>query len=75
MRNAIKGVNDLATLHPKLVEKWAYSKNEKGPEQYLPNSGKKAWWICKRCGHSWEAVIRSRNIDHGCPKCNHKKKK
>lgn len=69
------GVNDLKTINPQLTEEWDYSKNEKGPEQYLPNSGKKAWWICKQCGHSWEAVIRSRNIGHGCPKCNHKKKK
>ncbi len=69
------GVNDLKTINPQLTEEWDYSKNEKGPEQYLPNSGKTVWWICKQCGHSWEAVIRSRNIGHGCPKCNHKKKK
>ncbi len=74
-RVARVGVNDLKTINPDLVKEWDFAKNEKGPEQYLPNSGKKAWWICKQCGHSWEAVIRSRNIGHGCPKCNHKKKK
>lgn len=68
------GVNDLKTINPELVLDWDYSKNTQGPEEFLPNSGKKAWWICGKCGHSWEAVIRSRNIGHGCPKCSKKRK-
>lgn len=63
------GVNDLKTINPDLCEEWDYKKNEKGPEEYLPNSGKKVWWKCGKCGHEWFAVIRSRNREHGCPNC------
>ncbi len=68
------GVNDLKSVNPELVEEWDSTKNEKGPEQFLPNSSKPAWWICKRCGHSWRAVICNRNKGHGCPKCSKKKR-
>lgn len=68
------GVNDLKTVNPELAAQWDYSKNEKGPEQFLPNSGKKAWWICEECGNSWETVIRTRNKGSGCPKCSKREK-
>lgn len=69
------GVNDLKTINPALASEWNYSRNEgRNPEDYLPNSGKKAWWKCKICGHEWEAVIRTRNKGSGCPKCNNKEK-
>lgn len=64
------GANDLRTVNPALCKEWNYEKNAKGPEEYLPNSGKKAWWKCKKCGHEWAAVIRSRNKGSGCPKCS-----
>ena len=63
------GVNDLKTINPQLIWEWDYSKNTKKPEEYLPNSGKKVWWKCRKCNHEWEAVIRSRNKGCGCPKC------
>lgn len=69
------GENDLKTVNPNLVKEWDYSRNEKEPEQYKPNSGKKAWWTCSCCGHNWEAEIRSRNRGHGCPKCSRLKRK
>jgi rubrerythrin len=69
------GENDLKTVNPDLAKEWDYSRNEKGPEEYKPNSGKKAWWICGSCGHSWEAEIRSRNRGHGCPECARIKRK
>lgn len=69
------GVNDLRTVNPNLCKEWDYSKNIKGPEEYLPNSGKKVWWRCGVCNHGWEAVIRSRNTGSGCPKCSKRRKK
>ena len=63
------GENDLKSSNPDLAKEWDSSKNEKGPEQYKPNSGKKAWWICGNCGNNWEAEIRSRNKGAGCPEC------
>ena len=59
----------LATLHPKLVEQWDYSKNRKlKPEDVTSGSTKKAWWLCDK-GHSWKAEIASRVKGRGCPTC------
>lgn len=70
------GVNDLATLFPELLKEWDYQNNtDLDPGKLLPGSGKKAWWICSRCGHKWEASITSRTKGHGCPKCAKQKSK
>ena len=41
-----------------------------------PKSSNKYWWLCKKCGHAWEAKVENR-VTHktGCPKCSRKKKK
>lgn len=63
-----KGINDLKTLYPNLAEQWDYSKNENLlPEEFLPGSGKKVWWICPICGESWEASIHNRTRGSNCP--------
>lgn len=70
------GENDLKTLFPELLNEWNYEKNiDIKPETFLPKSGKKVWWKCKRCGHEWEATIGSRTNGHGCPRCNRKKQR
>ena len=63
------GKTDLATVNPELIKEWDYEKNLNKPQDYLPNSSKKVWWKC-RFGHSWEAVISSRNAGRGCPECS-----
>lgn len=73
-RVPMTGVDDLLTVNPSLCKEWNYSKNILQPSQVLPGSGKKVWWICAKCGHEWQATINSRK-KHGCPKCNHKRKK
>jgi hypothetical protein len=60
---------NLLVCNPKLASEWNCEKNEKTPEKYLPNSGKKVWWKCSKCGHEWPAIIESRNVGNGCPKC------
>ena len=40
-KRPIVGVNDLATINPKLAKEWNYRKNSKSPVDFLPNSGKK----------------------------------
>ncbi len=72
-RVPIVGVNDLKTINPKLASEWNYKKNDgKKPENFLPNSGKKAWWICANCGNEWQQIIRIRNQGSACPKCKRK---
>lgn len=69
------GVNDLATLNPKLASEWHPTKNgDLTPSDFMPGSNKKAWWICEN-GHEWAAVISSRNQGCGCMACHRAKRK
>lgn len=71
----VKGETDLKTINPLLAREWNYDKNKNLiPESFLPNSGKKVWWICSNCGYEWEETIFSRNRKKAltCPQC-HKK--
>ena len=71
----LKGYNDLETLNPKLAAQWHPAKNgEQKPSDFMPNSNKKAWWICEN-GHEWEAVIASRNKGAGCQECYNMRRK
>ncbi len=64
---------NFANSHPSLLEEWDYSRNPTPPEKYTPSSGKKVWWICRECGHNWEAKIDNRIKPRGCPCCAGKK--
>lgn len=69
-RLAIKGVNDLQTINPAIAREWHYKKNSGlTPENVLPNSHKKIWWICAE-GHEYQAFISDRNRGTGCPYCS-----
>ena len=71
---------NLKTKYPDVAKEWDYKKNKTKPEEYLPASTKKAWWICKK-NHSYFASIgertRKKTISNsgiikkatGCPKC------
>lgn len=67
--------NDLATMHPTLIEEWDYDKNKTiNPKHILSNSNKKVWWKCKKCGNSWQSAVRQRTlVGQGCPFCSHHK--
>ncbi len=66
----LNGYNDLQTVNPTLAKEWNYEKNNGlTPSDVMPNSGRKVWWKCNK-GHVWQAVIASRNKEHGCPVCN-----
>lgn len=69
-RYAVSGVNDLETLKPELASEWHPTKNKTKPSQILPNSNKKAWWLCPECGYEWRTLITSRSArGSGCPRC------
>lgn len=66
----IPGINDLSTTRADLLGEWNYDKNVGiNPRDYLAGSNKKVWWICKKCGYEWEAVISNRSRGNNCPKC------
>lgn len=53
-----------------LLSEWNYEKNEgKTPKDFSYGSHSKVWWKCLE-GHEWEAVIKSRRYNHGCPYCS-----
>lgn len=55
---------------PHLLKEWDYDKN-KGldPNMLPPHCGKKVWWVCSTCGHSWPATMDARAKGHGCEQC------
>ena len=57
-----------------LAKEWDYEKNNFSPEDVSYGSHRKAWWKCSN-GHSWEAQIKSRTYNHGCPYCSGTNKK
>ena len=68
-KRIIPGINDLASLMPDLAAEWS-PRNPMPAEAVGIGSHKKAVWKGK-CGHEWEAVIRSRVAGAGCPYCSH----
>ena len=60
----------------KLMSEWDWSSNVNlDPKILTSGSNKKAWWICKECGHSWETSIPVRTkMNGGCPKCSAKRR-
>ena len=69
----LAGYNDLGTTHPELVKEWHPTKNGNlTPRDVMAGSHKKAWWLCEK-GHDWEAEIKSRSNNSGCPYCSNLK--
>ena len=67
-------VNDLATTHPHLLDEWDYEKNSIKPTEVHAGMRLKAWWKCKKHGHSWCATIQSRAVQgKNCPICSNQK--
>lgn len=63
----------LKALYPDIALQWCYERNgELTPEQVLPHSDKKVWWICKN-GHIWDVSISRRTAGSGCPYCANQK--
>ena len=68
-KRVLVGVNDLATVNPRVAAEWHPTKNgNKTPKDYTAGSNKKVWWMCQK-GHEWQAVICSRNTCNNCPYC------
>ncbi|MBR3536347.1 MAG: zinc-ribbon domain-containing protein [Oscillospiraceae bacterium] len=71
-KQVVEGVNDLASTNPELLKEWDYIKNGNAgirPTDITFGSGKKVWWLCPECSHSWRAYIYSRTSGTDCPRC------
>lgn len=70
-----KGHNDLKTLFPELTKEWNYERNVGiNPEDFLPGSLKKVWWIKEveddlgnKMLFEWKSIIFQRVKDNVCP--------
>lgn len=72
-REVLAGFNDLATTNPGLAKEWHPTKNlPLTPDCVAEGSHKKVWWLCDE-GHDWEAEVKSRSNNHGCPYCSNQK--
>ena len=70
-RVAVPGKNDLATLRPDIAAEWDYKKNIgiQPPSEMKIGAEKKVWWICSKCGYSWNTWVYKRTEGSQCPKC------
>jgi len=69
------GVNDLASLFPKIAEEWHSSKNNGLlPNQITASSHKRVWWQCPvNESHEYQASVSNRSgRNSGCPVCDGK---
>lgn len=67
-----KGVNDLASQRPDLLQEWDFESNaELSPyEITIGNSSNPVNWICSNCGNKWSALVVNRvHQNSGCPEC------
>ena len=60
--------------HPK-AKFWDYSKNEKKPYEVFKSSGKKFWFICGECKHSFDTGLNDVIKGSWCPFCVNKTEK
>ncbi|MBI4528775.1 MAG: zinc-ribbon domain-containing protein [Deltaproteobacteria bacterium] len=60
----------LASRFPKLAREWHWQKNGKlRPQDVLPGSNRKVWWLCDR-RHEWQAAVHKRSAGSRCPFCS-----
>lgn len=69
-KKLVIGFNDFASQRKELLLEWHPTKNlPLLPTEVSKSSGKKIWWICKKCQNEWIACINKRVMGRGCPKC------
>ncbi len=73
-RFAIKGVNDIATLVPSIIDYWDKNKNkEYTPYNIKLKSNIKIWWKCPSCKYEWNSkVCNITRKNSSCPNCRNK---
>ena len=65
----LKGLNDLATTHPWLINEWSTS-NDMDFSSLMSNSGYKAWWKCSVCKGEYQQTVKKKILmKESCPYC------
>ncbi len=73
-KKIVSGINDLATLFPRISAQWDIEKNApQTPREIAPATSKSFWWLCDE-GHSWKTAVANRTrFDSKCPFCGGQK--
>nr|WNL49532.1 restriction endonuclease [Marseillevirus sp.] len=54
------------------AEFWSAEKNKQSPREVFVSSKKKFWFECKKCKHSFEAILSNISKGQFCPFCSNK---
>lgn len=68
-KKVTSGVNDFQTLRQDLMLEW-HPSNVLDPSKLPEHSNKKAKWLCRKCGFSYEASLSKKSSGRGCPCCS-----
>ena len=61
----------LGAVRPDLAEQWHTARNAPlTPDDVMPGTGRKVWWVCPECTHAWAARVSHRTNGRGCPACS-----
>ncbi|WP_319432967.1 zinc-ribbon domain-containing protein [Mycobacterium sp. RTGN5] len=63
-----------ADRFPEIAVEWHPTLNDDvTPEMVTYSSNRRAWWLCRTCGHEWKAIIQSRGKGAGCRECGRRR--
>lgn len=65
----LKGFNDFETRYPALAQEWSDKNLPLTASDVNEKSRLNVWWKCRKCGHEWKALVKSRVNGVGCPAC------
>lgn len=75
-RRPISNKTDLATLRPDLVSQWdTHNNGSLTPDQVGLKSERNAWWICDKCGCSYQQKVAARVSGKVLPCTSHRSRK
>ncbi len=70
-----KKEKSLLHQYPHIAKEWDYQKNQITPDMVSPHSNKKVYWLCPKCGNSYQMNIGWRTgRNSGCPPCGFSKR-
>jgi hypothetical protein len=72
----VLGINDLATINPRVALEWHPTKNHPlTPHDVSGGYTSRAWWQCTK-GHEWETTVSKRHVKGtNCPHCSNQTSK
>jgi hypothetical protein len=70
----VSSKNSFSENYPEIAKMWDKDKNGIiTPNDVSVGMHKSFWWICSKCGNSFEMPVdRMKRFNTGCPKCNEK---